>query len=92
MKLLKWKRKKNLDVKLKSKEEIFTDIIAEKDNVINEIKGTLLILKDKISRQRDENSVYEEIINRYRLKMERLGDFEIENSFNDLFGNYDSIL
>ena len=69
--------KKNLDVKMKSKEEIFTDIIAEKDNVIHELKSTLVMLKDKISRQRDENTVYEEIINRYRLKMERLGDFEV---------------
>lgn len=69
--------KQKLDNKLKSKEELFKEIIEEKDNKILEIKSTLEFMNEKNRALEDETFRLEEMINRYKLKLDKRGDYFI---------------
>lgn len=70
----KMETKRNLDCKLKSKEETFKEILEEKDLKIQEIESTIEFMNKKISDLTNENFVLEEMINRYKLKMDQIGE------------------
>ena len=62
----KMETKQKLDDKLKSKEELFKEIIEEKDNKILEIKSTLEFMNDKIK------SLETELLDVYNKKQKKL--------------------
>lgn len=75
--------KQNLDDKLQTKEELFKEIIDEKENKIKEIQSTLEFMHQKIKDLENENFVYEEMINRYKLKVEKMGDYFLTEASNN---------
>ena len=76
--------KKNLDCKLQTKEELFKEIMEEKENKINEIKSVLELMRSKMIALQDENYRYEEMINRYKHKLGKSGEyFSTEGSEED---------
>lgn len=75
--------KENLDCKFSSKEEVFKSIIDEKDNKLNEIQSTLEFMLNKIKNLEEENFQIEEMINRYKHKMGRGGEYVSTNNSND---------
>jgi len=80
----KMETKKNLDCKLQTKEELFKEIMEEKENKINEIKSVLELMRSKMIALQDENYRYEEMINRYKHKLGKSGEyFSTEGSEED---------
>lgn len=75
--------KENLDDKLQTKEELFKEIIDEKENKIKEIQSTLEFMYNKIKDLENENFIYEEMINRYKLKLEKIGDYFLTEASNN---------
>ena len=83
--MFKKENKKNLDENLKTKEDLFEQILEDKNNKIKEIKDTIDFMKTKIENLRNENAKYEEMINRYKLKLGKSGEFFInELSTSDI--------
>ena len=79
--------KQNLDDKLKTKEDLFNVILEDKENKIQELRFTLDFLKDKIRNLEDDNYNYEEMINRYKTKLESCGEYFATDCESDYFNN-----